>query len=211
MKQRELYKITAYHCSHCGAPTDPNKELCDWCAQKALLKNFRQKQMFSKSIVRVLVETGGNYINFDQIISISDISSEPEKIEVTTLEDIMSGEQKFIYGRRSIDNWSFTMPVTKRSYELSNKLEREKNYNIRIEALEADMAFEYSAEYINQTIPIAKKNELIKFDLNFIPKDIKGIIKTLVPPNMTCPNCGAPIKSRLGACDFCGGWIEFEF
>lgn len=208
MKKRELYKITAYHCAHCGAPTRPDRDLCDWCAQKVLLKHYQEKRNLLKSKVRVLVESGGNYINFDQIVSLDGLSTAPEQIDVTSGED---KERHFISGRQTLDNWSFTMYQTQRSCELSSKLKREKDYNIRIETLEEDMAFEYSATFLIQTMPYMNKNELIKFELVFVPKDIKGMIDTIVPKDMTCPNCGAPINSRLGTCIYCGGWVEFEF
>lgn len=209
MNKRELYKITAYHCAHCGAPTRPDKNYCDWCAQKILLKHYQEKQNAFFSKLRVLVEVGDNYINFNQVTNFEKSPTVPEQIEVTVSEGAM---RKFIPGRNSIENFLFTMPVTKRSYELSNKLKREKNYNIRVEHLNADKAYEFSADFLNQTMPCMRSvNELMNFKLVFVPKDIKGMINTIVPKDMTCPNCGAPINSRLGACIYCGGWVEFEF
>ena len=200
MKKRELYKITAYHCAHCGAPTRPDRDLCDWCAQKALLKHYQEKRNFIMPKVRVLVETGGNYINFDQI---NDISITSNQIEATRYYDY---EKRYIAGRKSLlDDWHFTMLETDRSYELIDKLTRKKDYNIRIEALEEDKALELSAYFLDS------KNELVNFDLCFSPTDYKGLINTIVPKDITCPNCGAPINSRLGACAYCGGWVEFEF
>ena len=45
-------------------------------------------------------------------------------------------------------------------------------------------------------------DEMKSFD-SFIPKDVLDELR--------CPNCGAPIKSRLCACDYCGGWSEVSW
>ena len=30
-----------------------------------------------------------------------------------------------------------------------------------------------------------------------------------MPEGLLCPNCGAPIHSKLCVCDYCGGWVEW--
>lgn len=208
----EKYKITAYHCKHCGAPTKPGKELCDWCGMGIASKYNpipEKYRKYLKKSVRVLIDAGADFIYFDSVSSVGGICTEPEEIEVTTLD---SSSQNFVLGREIYTpSWNFTMPYTKRGLELFNKLDKDKTYNMRLELLDIDKAFEMSIKPQELTPMAISQDCLMECEVSFAPERIDGFKDLMTPDTMTCPNCGAPVKSHYGACDFCSGWLEYEF
>ena len=202
----EKYKITAYHCKHCGAPTKPGKDLCDWCGMKIFSQRFTKIPQRLRT--RLLIDAGVDFIYFDNILSIGGFSIPQETIEVTTLED---REPHYVKNLTYDPHWNITMPHTERGFELFNKLEQDKEYNIRLEMLDTDQAFEMTAKPDSLISQAVSPNEVARCEVSFLPTYFDGIKKLITPDAMTCPNCGAPVNSHYGACDFCGGWVEYEF
>ena len=72
-----------------------------------------------------------------------------------------------------------------------------------------DRAFEGEGLLYRTTVSLSV-SEFMKFEMEFTPESIT-LFNTVVPKNTCCPNCGAEIKSQLGCCDYCGGWVEWLF
>lgn len=201
----EKYKITAYHCKHCGAPTKPGKDLCDWCGMKIFSQKFTKIQHAPR--VRLLIDAGVDFIYFDNLLSIGELSMQQETIEVTALEN---DRPRYIENPYKIPLWDITMPYTERGLELYNKLDKDREYNIRLEMLDIDQAFEMTAKPESLYLQISQ-TDIASCNVSLLPTNFDGIKKLITPNAMTCPNCGAPVNSHYGACDFCGGWLEYEF
>lgn len=197
----EKYNITAYHCKHCGAPTKPGKELCDWCGMNIIPPKYRKN---SDRQIRILIDAGEDYIYFDRITTLEAYET-PNVIDCTTLDDSHS---RFIY-REPDYRFKVGMLLDDRGRELIKKIDTGKIYNTRVEVLGLDQAFELKTY---QTIEIRQGfREVCTSDITFVSTENKGWNKLITPDAMTCPNCGAPVNSHYGACDFCGGWLEYEF
>lgn len=201
---KESYALTAYHCRNCGGITNPDKEYCDYCSGKLLIK--RIKKQMKKRAIRVLIECDKDYVYFDEILSLG-LQNEPEMIETTSLED---SESHLIHGRDIKNEVNVEMPLTERGMQLQRKLNDKSIYKTRIEVLEEDLAFEQESK-IYFTMPECTVNSLLTQQIILEPYSPMRSFNTVVPDNVCCPNCGAPIKSRYGACDYCGGWVEWSF
>lgn len=150
------------------------------------------------------------YVYFDEVTSFEQFGGEPEYIDVSSAYD---DRHVYIKGLSAPPRFDFKMPLTKRGCELSN-LKIGGIRNIRLEFSDFDKAFEFQGYLGEKTTDISSSTMAqIKFSLvstgelktydSAIPSDILDVLR--------CPNCGAPIKSKYGACDFCSGWSEVEW
>lgn len=204
---KEKYTLIAYHCRNCGGTVDPDKELCDWCSQQVQFKRYLG-EVLKRHQVRVLLDCGKDFVYLDEITSISSYEP-PHDIEVTSFGDT---SRRYIKGLDADNSIDVEIPITQRGKELLSKIKSGKEYQTRFEFLTMDRAFEV------RTFPIVRMPdisnfpyEVLKTTISFeIDSDMKSF-DTVVPENCTCPNCGAPIKSKYGCCDYCGGWIEWKF
>lgn len=93
-----------------------------------------------------------------------------------------------------------------------NEVRGMKAVPTRIELLGEDKAIELKAD-LPKFLPMPEFSQdgLLTLTIAMmIDSDIKAF-DTVVPDEMSCPNCGAPIKSKYGCCDYCGGWVEWSF
>ena len=211
MAKKILYKITAYHCPRCGGVTEPTKKYCDYCERELKLEKFTKDNRSLK--VRLLVDCCRDYVNFNEITSIDSVPNEPQYIDCTLLDDYKVTRIKEVEYEPTMDLY---MPFTFRGRELASLISTNEIYKMRIEyqgcngfagafdikgSLDNVMAEmrQYSLGYQKISInPI----EFNRSD-DLIPKDVLKEFR--------CPNCGAPIKSQYGACDWCGGWSAVEW
>lgn len=103
-----------------------------------------------------------------------------------------------------------TMPLTERGTDLFDKIKSGTRYNTRIEVLDIDKAFEINSE-VDISIPKFAVGEQLETRILLSSGKDYSVCQTVVPDDCTCPNCGAVIRSRYGACDYCGGWVEWSF
>ena len=203
MAQKILYKTTAYHCPRCGGITEPTKKYCEFCERdlKLLSENHNDYKM------RLLVDCG-EYIYFDNLIKF-DMSEQIESIDATCLEDT---SRTTLYSKAMGRDIFITLPRSRRTSELLS-LPYMGIRKIRFEHLGVDLGFECESYVSNVTTHI-KSDEWslteIKFTTISAPEVGKAIPQEILT-ELRCPNCGAPIKSRYGACDYCSGWTEVEW
>lgn len=196
------YKLLNYHCRHCGAPVEPGQERCSYCDQIAKYRKFIGGK---NKPLTLLIDTDNDFVNFNEITSIDSIESEPEYIDVTSWDDT---SRHFIRGR-STDSGKimFEIPYTERGSELISKL-LPKVYRMRFEINGTNIAYETKAFVGNVEAKITP-NTISKAKITLIRDDDLKILELEQPRGLTCPNCGAPIISRYGACGYCGGWLEY--
>ena len=186
----------------CGGITEPTKKYCDYCERDLALRNKNHGQ----NMVRLLIDCG-NYVFFDNILDLSFMST-PQTIECTCLEDT---HRRYVNGI-DCNKFFVTMPFNARTAELS-QLDYKGLHRIRLEHLGADKGYEQECYISNAMLEMTtadialKKIEFVglgeaKFG-TAIPKDVLEELR--------CPNCGAPVKSRYGACEYCSGWVECEW
>ena len=113
--------------------------------------------------------------------------------------------------RPAEETYHVDMIITDRSRMLYEKIRNGKIYDLRFEFLRQDRAIEtkgYSSLHMNFT-PSLSDDMAFTADLEFHTAGDTKLFNTVVPIGITCPNCGAKITSKYGACDYCGGWIEW--
>ena len=208
MAKKILYKVSAFHCPRCGGIAEPTKKYCEFCERELLLQKYSGEKPVMRS--RILIDCGEDYVNFNEVRSI-EVNTAPNTIEASRLED------SYVHTIRGVSTSSeieFSMPYTRRGFELQRGIDRGKVHKIRVESVcgNYDYAFEadgYISEY-NCGIPNANSVMMINYSIvadnmttydSSIPKEVWD--------ELTCPNCGAPLKSIYCACDYCGGWSEF--
>lgn len=190
MAKKILYKVRAYHCPRCGSATEPTKTYCDYCMRDLSIRSL----VHNRNKQRLLIDCG-DYVYFDSIKSVEIIET-PQYIDSI----YKSGG----YDRR----FSIEMFLSERSKELL-KLNFSGMRNIRFEHLGKDFSYEQKC-YISEI----KVDDFFTTKINFIgvgeSKEGNVIPKDILQ-ELRCPNCGAPVKSVYGACDYCSGWCECEW
>lgn len=209
MAKKILYKITAYHCPKCGGATEPTKKYCDFCERELLAQQYLKERKLKK---RVLIDCGKDFVNFNEIIDVGTIADEPQVIDCTCLED---HHLHHIQGvRASSPTFDFVIPLTDRGKELNSLIDNER-HKVRFEvaSLGREMACEmdgFISSEVRQVMWGNVSTQKICIDaMDF--KMFDHVIPDEVLEDFRCPNCGAPVKSRYGACDYCGGWSVCEW
>ena len=199
------YKMIAYHCRNCGGNTDPEKEYCDYCSGQLMLKRFMDSMPKMKKL-RLLIDCGEDYINFDTIRTVDADISRPT-IEVTTFGD---GYPQYIQARQTQGTISTEMVYDKRTRFLLDKINEHKPYNIRIEYPTEDVCFDFKGyPIVTQLGIMSDLNRMPTVSLDLIQDTELKMYDGIIPKNAYCPNCYAPVTSRYGCCDYCGGWVEW--
>ena len=202
MAKKILYKVTAYHCPRCGGVTDPKKKYCDYCSRDLEIRRKENKRQ-----IRMLIDCG-NYVFFDEVRNIKTTCT-PTMIEVSTLAD---GRCSFIKGRQE-NTLSVTMATdTERGRELSELL-HSGIHKVRFELLYADLGYEQEC-YVTKISQNFYSAATGLQEIDFVgvgEAKTGGAIPQEVLDEFTCPNCGAPILSRYGACTYCSGWSEVDW
>ena len=210
MSQKILYKVTAYHCPACGGSTSPDKRFCDYCGRELKDESYYSK---SRPKIRLLAKCENGFVYFNDIIGI-ERREYKSYIDCTYLEDT---RPRMIMGLSRGNTLDFTIPFTKRGNELGILVSKLGLTDIRFEAIidKKGMAFEtngYFSSCFSEITEYAIAKQKIKVIAdNSNSKYINEAIPQNVIDEMRCPNCGAPIKSRLCACEYCGGWNEIEW
>lgn len=200
MAKKILYKVTAYHCPRCGGVTNPTKKYCDYCSRDL---NIRRKK--HNCIARMLIDCG-EYVFFDEIKQIETFQT--PSIDCTTLED---DRRNYIKGIVTDSKMSVVMATdTDRSRELLS-LAFNGIHKVRFELLGADLGFEQECYISDIQRDVYSPRARLEQKINFVGiGEMKqgGAIPQDILAEFRCPNCGAPILSRYGACDYCSGWSE---
>jgi len=200
MAKKILYKVTAYHCPRCGGVTKPTKKYCDYCSRDL---NIRREK--HNCIARMLIDCG-EYVFFDEIKQIETFQT--PSIDCTTLED---SRRICIKGAVTDNKISVVMDTnTDRSRELLS-LAYNGIHKVRFELLGADLGFEQECYISDIQNDVYSPRARLEQKINFVGiGEMKqgGAIPQEVLAEFRCPNCGAPILSRYGACDYCSGWSE---
>ena len=203
MAKKILYKIKAYHCPKCGGITDPAKKYCDYCGRE-----LKVRTDMWHSPMRLLIDSG-KYVYWDEIMDV-EFEPEPLMIECTTAED---DYVHYIQPLKQTQDFKIVIPMTWRSAELM-ELDFKGLHDIRFEYIgrDWDHAWECKSFIQNKTIEGFGTGEIAKCTINFTSIDRLTEFNSAIPEEvikeMRCPNCGAPIDNRLGACLFCSGWSE---
>lgn len=204
MAKRILYKVEKYHCPKCGAGTDPRKKFCEWCGRDL---NIRQENK-NKDKFRLLVNCG-EYVFFDDIYRLQQNTSVPE-IECTCLEDT---QRHSVFGT-PVMSFEIEMFCTDRARELM-ELPYQGIKDIRFEHLGFDKAYEMQSFVSSVEIQNRNLYKVSTVNIRFEQYKPAKIYDHAIPDEildiMRCPNCGAPIMSRFGACSYCSGWSEVEW
>ena len=204
MAKKILYKVTAYHCPRCGGVTDPKKKYCDYCS-----RNLEIRRKENKPRARILIDCN-DYILFDSIKRVETVST-PSLIEISTFDD---SRRSFIRGAECENRLSLTFNTgTDRGRELF-RLPFSGIHKIRFELLDADLGYKQKCYIGNVKTDTFGADIVLEQTINFIGVDEMTVGKAIpqeVLDEFRCSNCGAPILSRYGACDYCSGWNEVEW
>lgn len=197
-----LYKVKAYHCPRCGGVTEPTKKYCDYCG-----RDLTKRKKDRTNDFRLLIDNG-NYIFYDELKKIT-IQERIERLDATCLEDTY---RKIIQSPVTHD-FSIQIPCTERGMELA-KYRYNEIHKIRFENLVCDLAYE-SEVYITSCFREFNSCGFSYQTINFVSIGRETKYDTAIPieivKEMRCPNCGAEIRSRYGACPFCSGWSEVSW
>ena len=200
MAKKILYKVTAYHCPRCGGVTEPTKKYCDYCSRDLTIRKKDHSNTF-----RLLIDLG-NYIFYDEIMDLS-MQERVESIDTTCLEDC----RRRIVMSPPTHDFKITIPFTDSGRELISKNYR-GIHKIRFEHLGLDQAYETESYIGSSSIDIGKAAVQT---ITFISTGMETRYDTAIPweviKEMRCPNCGAPISFRYGACGYCSGWSEVSW
>ena len=202
-----MYKITAYHCPACGGATKPTSRYCNYCGRdlgKRLANNHGFKARF-------LIDCG-NFIYFDNIHSM-DIHEEAPDIDC--IRDA-NGYLRRVYlpPQRKYD---VNFLLSERAKEFLDRYD-DGIHKTRIEIIygKTQLAFESDAYITRPSLTFNACGDNINLSKIHIIECGDSIrYNTAIPDKivsqMRCPNCGAVIKSKFGACDYCSGWSEVEW
>lgn len=203
MAKKILYKVTAYHCPRCGGVTKPTKKYCDYCSRDLAIRRDG-----NKNIVRMLIDCG-DYVFFDEIKAIETVPTTP-MIDCTMLGD---STRHVFRGRRENEISVVMATDTDRSRELLS-LAYSGIHKVRFELIGADIGYEQECYISDVQRDVYKPRARLEQKINFVgvgESKLGGAIPQEVLTELRCPNCGAPILSRYGACDYCSGWNEVEW
>lgn len=202
----KLYQITSYHCPRCGGVAKPSHRFCEWCGRELsiLIPNV------SKKPVRVMVESDNGYIHLNDVLEIGEVAMMPETIDCTALGDVTS---TYIARHRTVQpTWDIVFPASYRAQETIEKIKARQDMKVRIEAGEK-YAWEMIADAPKQmpVLDAIEDKTTLSLDVSEFIGLVPVIPEKIMNEGIRCKNCGAPLKSRIGACDYCGGWNEVEW
>lgn len=196
------YNLTAYHCPNCGGIGDPKLGKCLYCGGKFFYKEPKKRK------VRVLIDGYRDYVYYDNIL---DMEIE-EHCNTATYIDTTGEYHLANWGGRSAEI-RLIIPATndgvRKTLQLRENIRETRN--ARIEFLERDLALETKCYLGNSKIEDLSTLSVAKHYITLVTEEDIRKFDTVVPEGCTCPNCGAPIKSRYGCCDYCSGWVEWSF
>ena len=194
-------RVVAYHCSCCGAPCDPEKKLCDFCAEN-LVTRYGHKRS------GMWIKVGDQYVV--DLRSFSGLNISSNIIEAKTLESDMN---QYVSGIHDDGNISIRATLTEHLIKQFDFGLRDGDKKISIEHASGFgyTSFELSGRVEDGRLeaPSISDSSDRTIELILVPSEYYGIKSRKMPQGMVCPNCGAPLKSRYGCCEYCGGWTEW--
>ena len=195
--------ITAYHCMACGAPCDKDTLVCKYCRTRYGEDAIESIQFSQGKSMRLMADCGNNFVYFP-------LSSLDEKvIEVggTSYHDAYG----MLHRVAGIEQIKLDVGFHVNDIVMKKLYARIKTgaVKMRIETGWSDQAYDFDgyfdelhSEYVVGCVP--------NHEMTIMPYGRVNKKRLDDPPVDTrCPNCGAPITSRLGCCDYCTGWVEY--
>lgn len=206
MKPKSI--VTAYHCKACGAVCLPGEKFCRWCRTR-YEDDAIESINFCESGVRLLAECGNDFVYFP-IKEMTEVRNVP--VEIWAERDTFGRVHRTITGLCDLGVTKFEIQYSRKAAEKFQKMVHRRNVNMRVEIGSMNQGYAFTGSFIGlqQTIIPGDENQN-KLDVSVLPHDIKGWeqLEDEPPEDLRCPNCGAPIKSRFGCCDYCTGWVEY--
>ncbi len=195
------YRIDAYHCPNCGGVGDPKIGKCLYCGGKFVYKPPQKRK------ARILVDGLRDYVYYENILEL-EVEQRPIHESFITPDGYMLNQHV-----RTEGEIRFAVPTTAEGIKQTIQLRENFNAprNVRIELLEQDLAFETKCYLGNCESMVPSALSMARSYITLIQDDDIRQFDTVVPEEMNCPNCNAPVKSKYGCCDYCGGWIEWSF
>lgn len=198
---------TAYHCLACGAPCRPNDLYCSYCKQR-YDRRFTDSVLVSSSRARLLVKNKTDYVYFP-LFEVTEYDFSP-LVDTTISED--GHYRRYIPGMKDPgDDIKIVVAMTD---DMRRKLahmqkDLETDFKIEINAFSNSFSFKGYTNHVSHEFSLFGAQSDIQ-ELHIMPTGCIGW-KPMPkePTDLTCPNCGAPIKSRFGCCDYCTGWVEW--
>ena len=200
--------VTAYHCMACGAPCAKDTLICPYCrtryetdAQESI--SFWGSDKFK---VRMMMASDRNFVYFP-VWELGEIN-EPQTIDIG--QGIDGRLHRIPHLNAFPIDVKIKIPATLETLKKESKMRKEGNVQIRIEINQMDRAFRFDGYMAETRLTSVGVNEPYTLDLSVIPTKLSGweYLREL-PTDLRCPNCGAPINSRTGCCDYCTGWVEW--
>lgn len=198
--------LIAYHCRNCGAPVDPEHGKCAYCDTYNKF-DYRQKLLQTEKKrrnVRVCVETKSKErIYLDEIVSFDwEVDS---IVESCRLGDGRAAWVK-LGDTRKLRLTMLITPDTRRQLSFMEGI-----FTVMVEFVNDGRVFKFDA-YRGDIKMECGYNEVSTLSTSIISADgniEENEIQVSMPEGLLCPNCGAPIHSKLCVCDYCGGWVEW--
>lgn len=206
IKLRPKSIATAYHCLACGAPCRPDDLYCSYCKQR-YDRRFTDSVSVSSSRARLLVKSKSDYVYFP-LLEITEHNFERPVIDTTISEG--GHYRRYIPGIK--DPGDDIKVVVLMTDDMRRKLANmqqdiETTYKVEIDGFSNAFGFSGYTSHISRELyfDIGSQSEI-----HVVPTGFAGWKPMPTEPtDLTCPNCGAPIKSRFGCCDYCTGWVEW--
>ena len=202
MKPKSI--VTAYHCKACGAVCRPTERLCRHCQTK--YENEACASMdFRRNEVRLLAACGSDYVYFP-VKSLTELDA-PMEIEATRWSD---GTLHRVQGLRDVSSTNFLIVYDSNTLQKIVNMRKRGIVDMRVEMGAMDDGFSFSGYFPATWTPTFTAEANKTMEVSVIATKLNGWIPLNdVPDDVRCPNCGAPIKSRFGCCDYCTGWVEW--
>lgn len=197
--------LIAYHCRMCGGVVDIYKSECPYCGTVNDNEYISKHEKLRK--VRIATQKGDNLFYIDSITNIECDYQQP-KIDTT-----LPWSEKSTSVRGIADNMGIIRIESVNTPRLANQLRMMRaginEYFIEFVGVNKCFHFEgymndIKTDWIQGTRLVEHYNIVTTAEI----KEAK--ISNTIPKDLRCPNCGAPIKSRLGVCDYCKGWVEWK-
>ena len=195
--------VTAYHCMACGAPCAKDTMICPYCRTR--YEDDAVDSIFgSKS--RLLVDCGHDFVYFP-IEEIEEFNPSPE-IDCTLASDY---QVRRIPGLRDAgDTFNLGVATTQNTLKKFDNVQKLGIVKMRVEIGGFHSGFDVTGSFSYMLSEMNGVGEVAMSKLAITPYSCIGWQRLREPPtDLRCPNCGAPINSRTGCCDYCTGWVEW--
>lgn len=193
-------KIVAYHCSRCGGNVDIHKKICSYCGNDN--EHYRVARYEDRQI-RVFVELqDGNKFYMPHITNIRF----DRHNEFDVYRDASGCLHRVVMP--STHELTLKCYVTSDLIDKHSAMRKSEIVRVTIENLEDNKVFTFGSYVSAFDICGFECNSLLEAEMTFISTTDYTYKDIEIPEGLTCPNCAAEIKSKLGVCDCCGGWVE---